>query len=327
MKTIHMFLASLVTLMVLALGFAPAAQASSVVAPATQVTTQQVGPVDYDPITDPYTGHLADRLMGSDLVGPEPTGVDRSNERLIELQRALSNGIVRHGAIYTQNGGKVQWAKLSDTQIVMRSNSSAWESVILPTTGAKYLMAPYSGDIVHGKPAALNIAVTPVQGAIGQSYLADGGQDVFGYPTGTEVAVSGGAKQSFTKGATFYWSPATGAHPVKGGIGAKYHNAGGLAALGYPTMAERKLASGGVYQQYQKGRIYWSPSTGAHVVDQGDIGRTYVSMGGSTSALGYPTSSKIKLSSSKYVQYFGNGFIGWENGDIIVSTSTGVITR
>ena len=307
-------------------GFGSSAMASTVAAPTVQpITVQQVGPVDHDPVTDPYTGHLADRLLGSDLVAPEPAGLDRSNPQLIELQRALVNDIKRFGSVYTVNG--VQWAKMSDTRIVIRNTSGVWVRIYLPTTGAEYLMAPYSGNIVFGKPAELNMAIPPVQGAIGSAYLNQGGPDKFGYATSAEIPVAGGVKQTFANGYTFYWSSATGVKYTKGAINTRYNNAGGPVGLGFPTINEQALASGGVYQQFQKGRIYWSPSTGAHVVDQGDIGRKYVALGGSTSALGYPTSSKIKLSNSEYIQYFANGFIAWKNGYITVSTATPVVTR
>lgn len=304
-----------------------AASASTVVAPASLVVvSQEVGPVDYDPITDPYTGHLADRVLGSDLVGPEPSGVDRTNERLLELERALKNGTVGYGGTYSLNGGTVKWSKLSGTTklIVLRNTSSAWQSVIVPTTGALVKLAPHSGDIVSGVAAALNPYI-PVQGAIAQAYLDGGGADVYGIPTTAEVAVTGGVKQTFTK-SVWYWSSATGADPVKGAIGSKY-GPNGHVTLGLPTTAEQKLASGGSWQPFQKGRIYWKSTTGAHIVDNGDIGKKYVLMGGSKSALGYPKSSKIKLSNSEYIQYFENGLIAWKNGYITVSTATPIATR
>lgn len=314
------------TVLVTTFAGSTAASAATPVAPATQVVvSQQVGPVDYDPVTDPYTGHLADRVLGSDLVGPEPSGLNRSNERLIELQNALKNGTLGYGSVYLLNGDAVKWSKLSGTTklIVLRNTSSSWESVIVPTTGELVKLAPHSGDIVSGVAAGLNQYI-PVQGAIGAGYLDGGGANVFGIPTTAEVAVTGGVKQTFTK-SVWYWSSATGADPVKGAIGAKFN--GNIAALGFPTTAEQALASGGSWQPFQKGRIYWKSNTGAHIVDNGDIGKKYVAMGGSKSALGYPTSSKIKLSNSEYIQYFENGLIAWKDGYITVSTATPIYTR
>jgi hypothetical protein len=66
---------------------------------------------------------------------------------------------------------------------------------------------------------------------------------------------------------------------------------------------------------FQGGAIYWSPSTGAHVV-YGGIGAKYNSMGGPTSWLGLPTSDEQSLPDGQLipnirVSYFANGKIVW----------------
>ena len=75
----------------------------------------------------------------------------------------------------------------------------------------------------------------------------------------------GGCYQVFTQG-TIYWSQQTGAKAIRGGIKDKWVSSGSEnGALGYPTSGE--IASGnGVYQSFQGGTIYWTPSAGASVV-------------------------------------------------------------
>jgi uncharacterized protein with LGFP repeats len=67
--------------------------------------------------------------------------------------------------------------------------------------------------------------------------------------------------------------------------------------------------SGARMNTFQGGTIYWSPSTGAHVV-YGGIGALYNSLGGPTSYLGLPTSDEQGLPASRFT-YFQNGKIVW----------------
>ena len=203
-----------------------------------------------------------------------------------------------------------------------------------------------------------------VHGAIRAEYAATANegdaygtvvQRILGAPTSDEMNVPGvaGARMNTFQGGAIYWSPATGAHVVYGGIGAKYNSLGGPAGYGLPTSDEAKRARraggprhrlpergrhllvggdrrphrlrrhrGGVHRHrqrdgllrhgrpailgaptsdemnvpgvpgarmntFQGGAIYWSPSTGAHVV-YGAIGGLYNSLGGPASFLGLP---------------------------------------
>jgi uncharacterized protein with LGFP repeats len=63
---------------------------------------------------------------------------------------------------------------------------------------------------------------------------------------------------------------------------------------------------------FQGGAIYWSPSTGAHVV-YGAIGAKYNSLGGPASSLGRPTSDEAGIPGGR-VSYFQHGKIVWTPG-------------
>ena len=121
-----------------------------------------------------------------------------------------------------------------------------------------------------------------------------------------------GCYQNFING-NIYWSPATGAWDISGGIGNKWVTLGAeRSTIGYPTAAEvRGLKSGGAYQSYQNGRIYWTPATNA-VDISGDILTKWEEMNAENSPLGYPTATEVRgLKSNGAYQQFQIGRIYW----------------
>ncbi|MCE3244113.1 MAG: hypothetical protein K0S72_236, partial [Arthrobacter sp.] len=150
-------------------------------------------------------------------------------------------------------------------------------------------------------------------GAIGSRYSATGAhRGVLGYPTSNEACgqTGGGCVQSFQKG-NIYWSPATGARITNGAIGSRYSATGAhRGVLGYPTSNEACGQIGsGCLQRFQKGSIYWSPTTGAWSAN-GAIGARYNAAGAMRSSLGYPTSNE-KCIPGQCIQTFQRGYIGW----------------
>ena len=57
--------------------------------------------------------------------------------------------------------------------------------------------------------------------------------------------------------------------------------------LGTPTSGELSGPDGGAYQHFENASIYWSPATGAHVV-QDAILTKYLELDGPNGILGYP---------------------------------------
>src|SRR3954465_7898008 len=91
---------------------------------------------------------------------------------------------------------------------------------------------------------------------------------VLGYPV-TDVAplVNGGRFVHF-QGGSIYWSPATGAHVIGGGIPDGWAAQGGeTGPLGYPLTVVVSLPDGrGQAAVFQGGSIYWTQATGAHAI-------------------------------------------------------------
>lgn len=107
---------------------------------------------------------------------------------------------------------------------------------------------------------------------------------------GPEFAIPGGWGQRYAGGQILY-SPATGAHEVRGAILARYLLDGGVTGpLGLPTTDELAVpaTAGARMNAFQGGQIYWSRPTGAHTV-RDPILATWLRAGGAASPDGLPT--------------------------------------
>ncbi|WP_202932090.1 hypothetical protein [Kocuria marina] len=169
-----------------------------------------------------------------------------------------------------------------------------------------------------------------LRGAIRTDYFASGGAGTYGQPTSAEKPTgrAGGVYQGFTKNYTYYWSPATGAHPVKWGtgIGNAYKAAGLERGWGYPVMAERKIP-GGAYQDFRNGtaryRAMYSPATGTRVIKlSGGIGTAW-QKAGHEHAWGYPATDEYAVAGGM-AQRFSRGVVAtWHRSTGKVTVSRG----
>jgi peptidoglycan/xylan/chitin deacetylase (PgdA/CDA1 family) len=100
-----------------------------------------------------------------------------------------------------------------------------------------------------------------VHGGIGAKWASLGWErGLLRYPVSDEVAVTGGRASQF-QGGNIYWSQATGAHEVHGGILARYLQLGGSASrLGLPVSDEYSV-SAGRRSDFQHGSILWNATT------------------------------------------------------------------
>ncbi|WP_232320533.1 LGFP repeat-containing protein [Rhodococcus sp. WMMA185] len=150
----------------------------------------------------------------------------------------------------------------------------------------------------------------PVVNHFYHSWASHGWEGGFlGYPKTDEIVLNGGRLQDF-EGATIYWSPLTGAHPVGGAIRDKWAETGWEnGPLGYPTSDEKLLPDGvGRMNSFQYGVIYWSPTTGAHPV-VGDVLFWWALQGYEQSSYGYPVGDGYTVR-DRAAQDFQNGTIG-----------------
>ncbi|GAB2956619.1 PQQ-dependent sugar dehydrogenase [Amycolatopsis acidiphila] len=145
-------------------------------------------------------------------------------------------------------------------------------------------------------------------------------QGPLGYPTTDEQTTPDGVGRynHFSKAASIYWTPATGAHGVWGAIRGTWQATGWEAGpAGYPTTDELTTPDGvGRYNHFSKAAsIYWSPGTGAHEV-YGAIRARWSALGWERSYLGYPRSGEFGFDGGRrndfqfgYIQWYPNGTV------------------
>ena len=143
-----------------------------------------------------------------------------------------------------------------------------------------------------------------------------------GFPTSDEFCGlrDRGCAQRFEREAGhIYWSPATGAHFMRGLILQKFGQLGWEnSQFGYPVTDELcGLRDGGCFQvfQHEDGHLYWSPRTGAWP-SQGAIFGYWGSQRWENGRLGYPTGAEQCRSVPDALecgQNFQGGRITWNS--------------
>ncbi|WP_448627007.1 N-acetylmuramoyl-L-alanine amidase [Geodermatophilus sp. URMC 64] len=161
-------------------------------------------------------------------------------------------------------------------------------------------------------PEIRTAVATRLAGSITARYASDAGvRAALGTPVGTEQSAAGVTWQEYTKG-RMYSSPSTGVHAITGAILAKYLAVGGHSALGAPTTDQGVTPDGvGRYNHFGRTAIYWTPVTGAHVV-QGAIRNVWAAGGWERGPLGYPVSDEV-IASDGRTRYstFQRGTVLW----------------
>lgn len=166
--------------------------------------------------------------------------------------------------------GTIYWTPASGSHLVVGAIRNKYDSLggidyLGPPTSDEAAVAGVTGgrvsefsggriywDAVHGSHA--------VYGAILGKYISAGGAAALGMPTADETSAEGvaAARLGVFSGARIYWSAATGANMVYGGILSRYLQAGGSGSqLGLATSDEFAIP-GGRRSNFQGGYITWS---------------------------------------------------------------------
>jgi uncharacterized protein with LGFP repeats len=200
-------------------------------------------------------------------------------------------------------GGSIYWSPGTGAHVVYGAIATKYDSIGgpsaygLPTTDE--VPVSFGGSLAYNGSACYfqngraiysseATGSHTVYGAIGAEYAASFNETDYygthvqwdlGAPTSDEMDVPGvaGARMNTFQGGSIYWSAATGAHVVYGGIGDKYNSLGGPAAYGLPLSDEVGVLDvpWARVSYFQNGRaIFWSEATGAHTV-YGAIGAKY----------------------------------------------------
>jgi uncharacterized protein with LGFP repeats len=233
-------------------------------------------------------------------------------------------GLPRGGCYQTYQGGTIFWSPASGARSVGGAIRGRWSALGAQDGYLGYPMTDevcglrgggcsqgFQGGTIYWSPAS---GARSVGGALGGRWGALGAQGGYlGYPLTDEVCglIRGGCYQAF-QGGTIYWSPASGARPVGGGIRSRW---GGLDAqdgyLGYPMTDEVcGLRGGGCSQGFQGATIYWSPASGPHPVS-GALAAMWAGQGRENGPLGYPVGGPRQLASGDVTQAFERGSLTW----------------
>ncbi len=165
----------------------------------------------------------------------------------------------------------------------LRSTVIGRVAIGLLVGAAMLLLAPVASATPESDADA---AITAAWDASGGDTGSLGPRDGGVYPVGA------GFGQNFAGGKIFF-TPAVGAHIMKGAILEKYEALGGPANsdLGFPTIDEGAGRAAGslntTFSAADKPVIFWTPGTGARVV-RGPINAAWDKLGGSAGRLGVP---------------------------------------
>jgi len=152
----------------------------------------------------------------------------------------------------------------------------------------------FTGGSIYWHPSR---GAFSVRGAIRDKWAAlrwEGGP--LGYPISDQlVATDGKSSYNHFAGGSIHADAVTGAHAVWGAIWQRWAELGGQGAtLGSPLTSETPTPDGvGRFNHFTGGSIYWHPRTGAHSVT-GPIREAWLSNGGPTGRLGFPTSEPYR---------------------------------
>ena len=240
-------------------------------------------------------------------------------------------GLVGGGCLQDFQGGRVYWSAASGAAFTRGTVQAAWEATGAQDGPLGYPVAdvacglrdngcaqPFQRGWIFWSPAAGGHVVA---GDVGGGWFARGAQNgSLGYPTREVICglVKGGCLQDY-QGGRLYWTAATGTDLVRGIILSAYEAASSQdGELGFPVTDEIcGLRSGGCFNHFETGSIYWTPTTGAHRVT-GAIRDTWAAAGWESGRWGYPVGDPQAVAGG-VTQAFQGGTATW-------NTSNGTVT-
>ena len=131
--------------------------------------------------------------------------------------------------------------------------------------------------------------------------------------------IKDGAKFVRFQNGNVYWHPKHGFKAVYGPIMGKWGEIKWETGdFGFATTdCAPTPTKTGAFCHFERGSIYWSPNTGAHLI-YGDIKNKWASMGWENSPLGFPTTDELASDKSEWARMtkFENGTIYWKQGNV-----------
>ena len=175
----------------------------------------------------------------------------------------------------------------------------------------------YQGGGIYWSPAT---GAKISGGAIRNAWAAGGAYNgAYGYPSTDEYAVTGGRAQNFQYGKAITWNGRS-TFTVSGAIGSRWQ---GAKSLGPAYMAMKAIKSGGYYQSFRSGLIYYSPATGARI-SSGALHTAWGKTGFEGGRLGYPKTDAYKNSKGTSQNYQGGRIDISPTGKVTITYGTAV---
>lgn len=178
-------------------------------------------------------------------------------------------GLIRGGCYQVYQGGVIVWSSASGAHVTLGAIRAAWSGRGLESGALGYPVSEETCDLAAAGCRQEYQAGTiywsaktgahATNGAIKHRFDGLGGVPGYlGYPLTSETCnqPNGGCYQWF-EGGLIFWSPATGAQPIRGGMKSKYESMGWHRSyLGYPATPETCVGSQCV-QAFQGGYVSW----------------------------------------------------------------------
>ncbi|WP_432509770.1 SpoIID/LytB domain-containing protein [Kineococcus sp. SYSU DK001] len=236
--------------------------------------------------------------------------------RVTRANLVCTNGTVAvTGTKIRQLGGlRSDWFSIASA-VRQRYDALGGAAALGPATSAELGTPNGLGSYQHfagGSIYASAAGAHEVRGAIRAEWARLGWENGLGFPTtGDTRTPGGGGFFNHFQGGSIYWSPATGAHAVRGAIRAEWARTGWETGLGFPTTSDAPTPNGqGWFTHFQNGSIYWSPATGAHFT-RGAIRDAWARLGWEN-GLGFPVTGDAALANGRgWFTRFQGGSIYW----------------
>jgi endonuclease/exonuclease/phosphatase family metal-dependent hydrolase len=229
-------------------------------------------------------------------------------EKMINTKYASYNGFDRQLSAPADASDRYLGRHI-DYIFTSKMRVGAWEQVLnVDVNGVLQGVVPSDHNMIMATVDLPNAPEAPVLSAIAKKAIELNGS--LGAVVGKEVSsADGGGYQKYEKG-FILWHPRTGAFENKGSIRSKWATQGYEGGwMGYPKTDEVQSINGGVYQVYESGAIYWSPTSGTRI-SKGGIRAIWGSLGYEKGRLGYPTSDEYATAIG-FSQNYQNGKINW----------------
>lgn len=233
-----------------------------------------------------------------------------------------STSIATHGAIgaaWSGTGGASGWVGAPVAEMVWDpANGGGWYQRFMNAT-------------IYAK-AAGGTSILRASSLLHLTYQAAGGSaGGWGWPNGDESCGSGGCAISF-QGGSLLWNNRTGAvHPVVGAINVAWIASGGVAGMLRSAEAAERYSSdggGGWIQSFTGGTVFVKQGgvTTSFWSGSGLIAR-YLSMGGASSGLGWPTRDEACVTGVGCAIEFDGGILTWNLSDGAINTVSGFFAQ